>query len=288
MTVRELLTNITAQLEQAGCDSPAFDALCLLEDIGGVGRGGYPAKAACTLSPDREAAVCAAADRRASGYPLQYLLGEWEFLRLRLRVGEGVLVPRPDTELLCETVAARLRQTWNGAAVRGLDLCAGSGCVALGIASLYPHAAIQAVELSDAALPYLRENCARYPHLRVSPVQADVLHDSGRFAPVSFIASNPPYIPPGDLSALMPEVRHEPRLALDGVDADGLRFYRAIAADWLPLLLPNGFCAVEVGVGQAAAVAALFCEHGLRQVEILPDLAGIDRVVVGQKSDVKQ
>ena len=131
ITVAALLREITAQLAQAGCDAPAFDARCLLEDIGGVGRGMVDARAAQPLPPDAVQAVRRAADRRAAGYPLQYLLGEWDFLTLTLQVGEGVLIPRADTEVLCEHAAA-----WLQARVlpvpRVLDLCAGSGCVGLG------------------------------------------------------------------------------------------------------------------------------------------------------------
>ena len=110
ITVAALLREITAQLAQAGCDAPAFDARCLLEDIGGVGRGMVDARAAQPLPPDAVQAVRRAADRRAAGYPLQYLLGEWDFLTLTLQVGEGVLIPRADTEVLCEHAAAWLQE----------------------------------------------------------------------------------------------------------------------------------------------------------------------------------
>ena len=141
---------------------------------------------------------------------------------------------------------------------------------------------VPAVELSPEALTYLEGNCRRYPARRVTPVRADVLADADKL-PGGFAAlvSNPPYIPSADLPGLMREVQHEPRMALDG--GDGLRFYRGIVQDWLLKLRAGGFCAVEVGIGQAEGVAALFAQNGLRAVEIHPDAAGIGRVVSGEK-----
>ena len=281
MTVGDMLRAITTQLEQAGCDSPAFDARCLLEDIGGVGRGRVDVRLTAPLSIGAEQALQQAADRRATGYPLQYLLGEWDFLSLSLRVGEGVLIPRSDTEVLCEEAAAWLKTQTMGTP-RVLDLCAGSGCVGLGLCSLYPGAQVTAVELSEQALPYLRENVARYPQYAVEVVQADVLREADRFShEYDMILSNPPYIPAVDIPGLMAEVQHEPRMALDG--GDGLLFYRSLARDWSRKLRPGGVMMAEIGVGQAPAVSALWNEAGLSPVWAVPDAAGIDRVIAGKK-----
>ena len=278
MTYRDMYNCIRDMLQKAGCDSPAFDAVCLLEDIGGVPRGGLPGWLDKSLSDGTAAAIGAAARQRADGRPLQYILGEWEFLNLSLEVGEGVLIPRPDTELLCETAARWLRKE---AAPEVLDLCAGSGCVALGVAALVPAAQVTAVELSEEALVYLRRNTARYPALAVTVRKADILREAAAFpGKYRAILSNPPYIPARELPELMREVRREPAMALDGGE-DGLRFYRSIAVDWVSKLHPGGFCAVEVGMGQAAAVAMLFKQAGLERLEIHRDLAGIERVVAG-------
>ena len=281
MTWRGLFSAVAGQLAEAGCDDPAFDARCLLEDIGGLPRGCLEAHFTEAVPEASAAAVHRAADERAAGRPLQYILGSWDFLDMTLSVGEGVLIPRPDTELLCEIAAAWLNKQPAGEK-QVLDLCAGTGCVGLGIAGLCPDAVVTAVELSPEALTYLEENRRRYPARRVTPVRADVLADADKF-PGGFAAlvSNPPYIPSADLSGLMREVQHEPRMALDG--GDGLRFYRAIVQDWLLKLRAGGFCAVEVGIGQAEGVAALFAQSGLRAVEIHPDAAGIGRVVSGEK-----
>lgn len=280
VTVRQLLEETADALKSAGCDSPAFDARCLMEDIGGVGRGRIDQSGEQPVPVEREWAVRATAKKRAAGYPLQYLLGEWDFLSLTLRVGEGVLIPRPETELLCETAADWLKER-RTEVPRVLDLCAGSGCVGLGIASLVPSIHVTAVEWSDEAFPYLRDNLARYPQYDIEAVKADVLHEARRFPqPVDLIVSNPPYIPTRDIAGLMREVGYEPRMALDG--GDGLRFYRSIARDWRPKLLPGGALMAEIGVGQAEAVAALWRGAGLEHIKILPDAAGVGRVVVGE------
>ena len=266
-------------LEAAGCDSTVFDASCMIEKLAGVSRGGLLLRSGDIAPRDLIEAVEAAAKQRAAGRPLQYILGEWDFLSLTLEVGEGVLIPRADTELLCETAAGRLEGV---EAPRVLDLCAGSGCVGLGIASLCKGAAVTAVELSGQAFGYLKRNCTRYPGLNVLPVKADVLKDFDQFGGgYDAILSNPPYIPTGDLPLLMREVKWEPAMALDG--GDGLVFYRMIADHWLDRLKEGGFCAVEVGIGQAEAVMEIFAGAGLRGVEVFRDLNRIKRVVIGGK-----
>ena len=277
VTRRQWLREAADTLTAAGCEDALFDARCLLEDLGGMPRG--TAADDTPLTDGQLAALTEALEQRAEGRPLQYILGQWEFLTLTLNVGEGVLIPRPDTELLCEAAAERLG---GKSAPQVLDLCAGSGCVGLGVASL-TGAVVTAVELSEEALAYLRENVGRYPALDVTVRQGNVLVDYADFGGgYDAILSNPPYIPTGDLATLQREVRREPMLALDGSE-DGLRFYRAIAEHWCEKLSPDGFCAVEVGVGQAAQVAALFASAGLGNTEILRDLGGVERVVVARK-----
>jgi len=285
MTYASLFRQIEEQLTRAGCDSPSFDAVCLLSDIGGLPPRGLPTADDRTVTDEQAAAVRDAAAARAEGRPLQYILGEWEFLALTLAVGDGVLIPRPDTELLCETAAAWLDQR-GGNTATVLDLCAGSGCVGLGVASLCrTPLQVTAVELSDAAFPYLQKNIARYPQYAVTATKADVLRDAARFDKgYTAVLSNPPYIPTGDLPHLMREVQREPKMALDG-DTDGLRFYRVIAEEWVNKLQDGGLCAVEVGVGQADDVATLFTAAGLTDIAIHRDLGGIPRVVMGVKKD---
>lgn len=284
MTVGELSRLVERLFEQNGCEDAAFEARCLLEDIGRVGRGKTLLMQSAPLSPESEKAVMSAAKRRIEGEPLQYLLGEWDFLSLTLHVGRGVLIPRPETELLCETVADFLKEHPH-TTTQILDLCAGSGCVGLGIASLVypqkPH--ITAVELSDDALPYLHKNVQRYPQYAVDVIKSDILTDFERFDDsVDVIVSNPPYIKTEDLSGLQREVQCEPKMALDG-DFDGYRFYRAITEHWLPKLKENGLVAVEVGAGQAEAVENLFFNAGFHNTHRIRDVYGIERVVTATR-----
>ncbi len=284
MTVGEVKHRTEQLLKQNGCEDAEFEARCLLEDIGKVGRGKTLLAHDDRLSPDLADAVAEATNRRIQGEPLQYILGEWDFLSLTLHVGSGVLIPRPETELLCETVANHLKKRTKKA-TEILDLCAGSGCVGLGIASLVypqkPH--IIAVELSDDALFYLRKNAKRYAQYSTDIVKGNVLADFACFnTPVDVIVSNPPYIKTGDLSRLQREVQYEPRMALDG-DADGYRFYRAIADNWLQNLKEDGMVAVEVGIGQAQTVAELFQKVGFIHTDCIRDAFGIERVVAATR-----
>ncbi len=275
---RDWLCAATARLTAAGCEDAAFDARCLLEDFGGLSHG--RAADDTPLTPEQATALDTALTQRSEGRPLQYILGQWDFLSLTLRVGEGVLIPRPDTELLCEVAAEHLH---GKTTPRVLDLCAGSGCVGLGLASLCPTAQVTEVELSDAALGYLKQNVSRYPQYAVTVRRGDILTDHAAFdGPYDAILSNPPYIPTADLATLQREVQREPQMALDG-DADGLTFYRAIAEHWCEKLALDGFCAVEVGIDQAEDVAALFVAAGLENTAIYPDLAGIPRVVLARQ-----
>lgn len=279
MTVKELMWKAEAILKAGGCETPAFDSMCLLEDIGGVGRGKVDSSLQTNLSEESCKRVLTAARCRAAGEPLQYLLGTWDFLNLTLEVGKGVLIPRPETELLCELAAERLPK---GRKTSVLDLCAGTGCVGLGIASLCPTATVTALELSKTAFGYLQRNIARYPALSVRAVHADVLTEAHRFTEsVDAVVSNPPYIPDADMGSLQREVQHEPSMALAA--GDGYRFYRIIAQQWIRKIKTNGFVAVEVGIGQSEMVEELFKQAGLQKVHSFKDFSGIPRVVCGEK-----
>lgn len=280
MTYRELYQKAKKELTRAGKENPAFDAFCLFSEATDLDRQGFVIHGGEEAAPGQAERLAALTRRRAAGEPLQYLLGEWEFLGLPFYVGEGVLVPRDDTEVLVEE-GARLLRECGGRDV--LDLCGGSGAVAVGLARLCPRAEVVSVELSEAAFGYLEKNIARNRMERVSARRGDVLRDAGLFPDrsVDVLLSNPPYIPTGDLPGLQQEVHCEPALALDG-GADGLLFYRAIAAGWLSKIRPGGGAAVEVGIHQAEEVSALFLAHGLEAVRVLPDLAGIPRVVSGK------
>jgi len=270
---RTLHAALAGQLTAAEIPDADFDAKCMIEQV--TGRKFYDMM---PLSDAQAEQARAMADRRVTGEPLQYILGEWEFYGLRLFVGEGVLIPRPDTETLVDAILERISR--NAAPVI-LDLCSGSGCIALALRENLPHAQVHAVEKSDKALLYLRKNAA-YHGGRITIHQHDVLdvHAADGFSGADVIVSNPPYLTAEEMAELQTEVRHEPAMALEG-GGDGLLFYREIPKIWKKSLRPGGVLAFEVGDAQAEDVAAILAENGFADIRILPDLAGISRVVLG-------
>lgn len=286
MTHRELYIMAKARLAEAGVDSPGFDAAALAEHFLDLSRPALALRGDETPTPQAEEAFLRGVLQRAERRPLQYILGQWPFMNLELRVGEGVLVPREDTAVLVKALAARLEGT---PSPRGLDLCSGTGAAGLGLCSLIPEAEAACVELDEAAFGYLRENLRRYPGYHLCPVRGDVLAPDplGQLprqfsGDLDFIISNPPYIAAGELPTLQPEVQQEPALALDGGE-DGLKFYRAIARNWTGLLRPGGILAVEIGESQAQAVTEIFLQSGMSAPRVYQDLAGLDRAVLCEK-----
>ena len=228
------------------------------------------------LSDDERAAYRALIQRRLAGEPVAYLLGETEFWSLPLYVDASVLVPRPDTETVIE-VALSLRPD-RAAPCRVLDLCTGSGAIALGLAKELASSTVIATELSEAAAVVARRNAERN-HLSVEVRVGDL------FAPVrgqqfDLVVSNPPYIASAVIPTLSAEVRREPVMALDG-GADGMVFYDRICAAAVEHLLPGGALVVEHGFDQADAVRARFERAGLQKITLVHDLAKNPRVTWG-------
>lgn len=280
MTFRQLYHQTKQLFSQAGLESPAFDALCLLERVFGLGRQALLVRGEEPVPKEALPVFSGLVQQRANREPLQYLLGEWPFLSLDLAVGEGVLIPREDTELLVQAAVQHLPS----GTVEVLDLCAGSGAVGLGVASLLPDARVTCVERFDGAWRYLQENARKYQDVfPVQTRQADILDPAlpPQFPGIDAILSNPPYIVTGEIPLLQAEVQREPPTALDG-GPDGLLFYRALAELWAPCLKPSGFLAVEVGEGQAPQVRELFRSAGLPHSHTFRDLSGIERVVLAK------
>lgn len=212
-----------------------------------------------------------ALSQRISGRPLQYILGEWEFYGLPFLVGEGVLIPRPDTEILVERALEFLRDKPTASV---LDLCAGSGCISVAVAK-NSDTSVTAVELSDTAFGYLKKNI-ELNAAQVTAVQDDVLQGiEGEF---DLILSNPPYIRSDVLPTLSREVQNEPQMALDG-GADGLDFYRAIALKYKGNITPGGRLMFEIGYDQREAVTELLAAAGYKNIVCFKDYGGNDRVV---------
>ena len=223
-----------------------------------------------------------AIERRLSHEPLQYILGEWGFYREMYEVGPACLVPRSDTECLVEEAVKRLCR-----GARFLDLCTGSGCIAVSTLRNTQDTCAVAVDLFEETLSLAARNAARDEVFdRVTFLRADVLasppDDACFSTPFDAIFSNPPYIRDAVVDTLSAEVRHEPRAALAGGE-DGMCFYRAILEKWSRLLRPGGLMLLEIGYDQREEITALADAHGFR-AEVLRDLGGNDRVAVLHRS----
>ena len=225
-----------------------------------------------------------AIERRASGYPLQYILGEWDFFGLTFEVNESCLCPRPDTETAVETAIKLIPEKG-----RFLELCTGSGCIPISVCRYRPDTAGVAVELYEKTLEVAKRNAEKNGVSdRITFLGADVfdleLWESGKgkslLPPRGFdaIISNPPYIPSGDIDGLSKEVMHEPRAALDGGE-DGLDFYRAIVSGYGRYLSANGVMIFEIGYDQGDAICEIAAKNGYA-CRTVKDLGGNDRVAV--------
>ncbi|MBI5142496.1 MAG: peptide chain release factor N(5)-glutamine methyltransferase [Nitrospirae bacterium] len=223
--------------------------------------------------------------RRAAREPMNYITGDVEFLGLRLSVGSGVLIPRPETEWWLDALIKRLRG--NAFKPRSvLDLCAGSGCIGLALAREFPGAEVVAVDISPDALLYARENAAINGVANISFVEGDLFGPLPPDSSFDLIVSNPPYIAVSELKKLEPEVRlWEPHVALAGGD-DGLDFYRAIFADIRRFVSDDAVVAVETGSGQGASVREMMAVAGFGNAKIFYDYAGHDRAVFGSIKEI--
>ncbi|WP_411677269.1 peptide chain release factor N(5)-glutamine methyltransferase [Caproicibacter sp.] len=280
-TVGEVYREGRRALFDAGIDGPDFEAGCLFQKAFGFDRQERILRSAQAADPVKTEQFRGFLRERINGRPLQYILGEWPFCGMDLLVGEGVLIPREETEVLVGTAAELLE---GSAEPEILDLCSGTGAVALTLAARFPGAKVGAAEWLEPAFHYLNLNLERQGLSNVRAVRLDVLNPASaeRFRDLDCIVSNPPYVRAEELPGLQPEVRREPREALDGGE-DGLDFYRAIAKIWAPRLRPGGVLCVECGEDQARRVAALFADAGLSEIRFYKDFNNIDRVVSARK-----
>lgn len=268
--------SLTDTLATAGIDEPETEAALLLEHYFDVSYA--------TLMTDRareyqNPALDAAVAKRKERYPLQYILGRWDFFGCTFTVSEHCLIPRPDTEILVETALRALPKN-----ARIVDLCTGSGCIATAVLKHRTDVTADALELYPETLRLAERNAAdNRVSDRFTPILADLLGDGIAHlvdrAPYDAILSNPPYIPTAALAELSPEVRREPQAALDGGE-DGLIFYRAILRDYAPLVKAGGHILLEIGYDQANQIRTLAAEYTPNaSVRIVQDLGGNDRVV---------
>lgn len=275
----------TKILEKNGLKLPRLEAEVLLLSVLGLERAELYARLNDFMTVRQYEFYCSLIYRRSEGFPCQYLTGEQEFMSLPFKVTTDVLIPRPETELLAE-FALEILKDKTGESCPVLELCTGSGALIISLLYNLPQLKGVATDLSAAALKIAKFNARRLGvENRINFLQGDLFEPVQKQLPgqkFELVLANPPYIPCAEIDLLQVEVaRHEPRMALDGGE-DGLLFYRRIAGQLEDFLDPGGMVALEIGTGQQKAVSGLLTKTGLfERVEVLPDLAGFPRVVVG-------
>lgn len=277
MKFREIYKETVEKLSSQTQDAE-FEAMCLMEKVFGITRTQYYLKA----DEEAEAYKCAEmikySDRRVSGEPLQYILGQWEFMGRTFLVGKGVLIPRPETEMIVE---AALDFVKDKAAPVIFDLCSGSGCIGISIAAERPDSTVYLLEKSRNALYFLRKNIQLNNTQNIHVLEGDIFSDFNtvNMLKPDLIVSNPPYIESDTIPFLQKEVLEEPKMALDG-GKDGLDFYRAISEHWLPLLNINGAVIVECGENQGERICSIFKQNSrIKSASYKLDHNGNERMV---------
>lgn len=274
MTYREAVEFGTKCLTDAGVPDAALDAWYLLQMVCKIERSYYYVHGEEDITQDAQKEYEIAVQKRAEHIPLQYIIGEQEFMGLRFKVNSNVLIPRQDTETLVEQVLKIVKP-----GMKVLDLCTGSGCVLISVLKNAPELTGMGSDISKTALLVAKEN-AKLHEVDAEWVRSDLFDNITETFDV--IMANPPYIPTGEILSLMPEVRDfEPENALDG-GADSLDFYRKIAGQVKDYLNPGGYVYMEIGYDQGEAVSELMRNAGFTEVEVIKDLARNDRVVKGK------
>ena len=277
MVIHEIYREMCQLMAQNPNSDAAFEANQLIEFV--LGKKRIELFAADIADSDAEK-LLSYAQKRKEGYPLQYIIGRWQFFDMDLYVGEGVLIPRQDTETVCETAFEVIGKLENP---KVMDLCSGSGCIALAVKRFCPEAAVTAVEKSDDAFSYLEKNIA-HTQLSVTAVKADIF-DYDKVVKensADVIISNPPYIHPDVKQTIQTEVSFEPEMALFA-EEEGLLFYRYISKNYRRVLKEGGYLVFEYGFDQQQAVRNILTEDGYTIIKEITDLGGNPRGVVARK-----
>jgi release factor glutamine methyltransferase len=284
--IRELLNRAEDHLVRHGVPNARRNAEWMLCHTLGWSMLDLYVQSGERLKDERVDAFWQRVERRASREPLQYILGSTEFMSLPFDVRPGVFVPRPDTEVLVERAEALLRARPLHEPLRVLDLCCGSGIIGVSLACRIANLSVTSVDVSHEAADMTAHNAGRNGVAdRVRVIEADAFaYLDGARDQFTAILCNPPYIESGQLAVLPREVReHEPVRALDG-GPDGLDFYRRVIPALRPRLAADGFVMFEIGDTQGSAVSSLLRDAGFARIEVVRDLSGRDRVVIGARS----
>lgn len=277
MTAIDKLREISIFLESKGIEDAVRESEMLIAKVLHVSKTQLYSSD-LKISTENYMRLQSYAGRRADGEPLQYIMGHVDFMGLKIHVGPGVLIPRPETEILAEEAIRLIKQSYNNT-VAILDLCSGSGCLALAIAKAFPDADVYGVDISDEALKFAMINAESNHIGNVSFMNGNL------FEPVvdlqfDCIVSNPPYIRTHDINNLQREIKeHEPINALDGGE-DGLDFYRMIIGKAPRYLNKNGIVIFELGFEQADDVHAIAACSGFSNVSFVKDYSGIRRICI--------
>lgn len=280
MYIKSLLESIRNILNNGGIENFEFESVCIIEDV--FKQNIYDmisAKLECEDCDERVNQCNSLVQRRIDGFPLQYVLGKWEFYGLPFKVGEGVLIPRQDTETLVDYVLTMFKN--NDTPLKIVDLCSGTGCIPIAIEKHLDNIEIHAIELSTIAHSFLVENIA-INSSKVIAHLGDVLEPTiyESFSGLDLITANPPYLTTTDMENLQKEVSFEPKISLFGGD-DGLKYYRDICKLWKNSLKVGGMIVFEIGQNQEEDVSKIMRDNGFSDIAIIPDLCGINRVVSG-------
>lgn len=283
MTLRQIRDWAEAELKAAGIEGYKREIRFIISEYTGLSSADIILRPEEGLTAEAEKRIISAVEMRCSGEPLQYILGWWEFYGAKIEVCPGVLIPRPETELLAELAVKRAESIKNA---KLLDLCCGSGCIAISTAK-HVQAEIYASDLHDIPIKMTKRN-AELNGVSLNIIKADALKSPPKELGTDFdiIVSNPPYIPADDIVSLQQEVKHEPASALNG-GKDGLCFYRSICENYRDILKIGGTLAFEVGINQAGSVCDIMKSNGFEDIFRISDYGGIDRVVCGTLMSLK-
>lgn len=304
MKARSELQAISKLLNTAGIESPDKEAEIILRDALSMNVIDIYMDNP-ELTDEQMSLIESVVSRRANREPLQYILGHVEFMGLKIQVGKGVLIPRPETELMAEIAIKVISSqrsavsfqkksepiTYPPSPLTILDLCSGSGCLALSLAKESPDAQVYGTDISEIALEYARRNADLNGINNVTFLQGNLFEPftnlltlNSKLFTFNLIISNPPYIRSDDIENLQPEIKEwEPLNALDG-GADGLDYYRRIVPETRQFLKDNGILMLEIGIDCAGAVKKMFKDAGYSGIRLIKDYAGIERIAAGEWS----
>lgn len=272
MNAKELYNKCVEELSFT--DDAKFEALCLFETLLNINKTSLISKD-LVIGNDEINIINQAIIRRENSEPLQYILGSWDFYDMTFLVGEGVLIPRPETETLVDFALEKIKDIESPVIY---DLCAGTGCIGLTIAKHRKDAKVYLFEKEEKAFSYLVKNKEKYELNNATVIQCDIFNfDFSEIPLCDVLLSNPPYIESDEICDLQSEVLFEPISALDG-GKDGLAFYRVICDKWLKQVKSNGFVAFECGEEQSKAICDIF-KSKTSSYEVLFDFNNIDRII---------